>query len=80
MPKYDFKCLNCEHEFEALTTPQKIEEVKCLQCDSIKTQKLLSAPAIILKGGGFYKTDSSQKTSQSNCSTGSCSGCSSNCS
>ena len=77
MPKYDFRCDECNHEFEALTTPQKINEVKCLECGSDKTQKLLSAPAIILKGQGFYKTDSRSKKSKksSSCSASSCSSC-----
>ena len=61
MPKYDFKCEECGYEFEKLTSPQKIKEVKCLKCSSSKTQKLLSAPSIILKGAGFYKTDSRKK-------------------
>lgn len=62
MPKYDFQCNECGHEFEKLTTLQKIKNVKCLKCDSKQVQKLLSAPAIILKGGGFYKTDSRSKS------------------
>lgn len=65
MPKYDFQCLDCGENFEKLTTPQKIVEVKCLKCGSKKTQKLLANPAIILKGAGFYKTDS-QKNESSN--------------
>lgn len=64
MPKYDFKCEECGHVFEKLTTPQKIKEIKCLECGSEKTQKLLSTPAIILKGGGFYKTDSRRKETE----------------
>lgn len=58
MPKYDFRCKECGKEFEKLTTPQAIKDVKCLECGSANTHKLLSAPSIILKGGGFYKTDS----------------------
>lgn len=72
MPKYDFKCEECEHHFEALITLQKMKEIKCLKCGSPKTQKMLSAPAIILKGQGFYKTDS-QKASSSSCSGTNCS-------
>ena len=83
MPKYDFKCKDCKHEFEELTTPQKIDEIKCLKCGSKNTEKLLSAPAIILKGKGFYKTDSRIKSGSSkkskkssSCGGSSCSSCS----
>jgi len=73
MPKYDFQCLECGHEFEKTTSAQQVNEVRCLQCAG-KTQKLLSVPAIVLKGGGFYKTDSRKK--QSKKETKSCSTCS----
>ncbi len=63
MPKYDFKCEECGHEFEKLLSLQKTGEVDCLKCTSKKTKKLLSTPTIILKGGGFYKTDSRKKNS-----------------
>lgn len=63
MPKYDFKCKDCEHEFEALASPSKLKDVKCLKCGK-ETQKLLSTPAIILKGSGFYKNDNSKNKSE----------------
>ncbi|MBI5412000.1 hypothetical protein HZA43_02370 [Candidatus Peregrinibacteria bacterium] len=57
MPIHQFKCLVCGHEFEQLLLAGHHPE-KCLECGHPKVQKLISAPGIIFKGKGFYKTDS----------------------
>lgn len=56
MPLYDFECLDCRHLFEK-DHPRETENPPCPLCEG-KTEKLLSPPPIIFKGGGFYKTDS----------------------
>lgn len=63
MPLYDFKCHDCNHQFEhlALKAPKEPLELACPMCDSKKTQKLLSAPNVQFKGSGFYVTDSKKK-------------------
>lgn len=76
MPTYDFQCKDCKHQFEALANLNQTD-IKCLQCGSTQTNKLLSAPAIILKGEGFYKTDSNKKSTSSACQSSNCSSCSS---
>ena len=60
MPNYHFKCLKCGHEFEALL-PAAHEGQKCLECGHDETEKLLKAPGVQFKGGGFYSTDSKKK-------------------
>lgn len=57
MPNYKYQCLKCGHKFEALM-PAGTQEAKCLKCGHEKAQKLLEAPGVHFKGGGFYKTDS----------------------
>lgn len=61
MPTFDYKCLKCGEEFEMLQAP-KAPSPKCLECGHEETQKLLSAPAVVFKGSGFYKTDSGSKS------------------
>lgn len=65
MPNHQFKCLECGHVFEALLPAGKNEGMKCLECGHPETQKLLSAPGVQFKGGGFYKTDSQSAPSAS---------------
>jgi len=57
MPIYEYRCAACGHELEAL---QKISDAslkKCPECDRRKLERLVSAPAFRLKGGGWYETD-----------------------
>ena len=57
MPFYEYQCSNCGHEEEVL---QKISDKplkKCPACGKSTMQKLVSAAAFRLKGGGWYETD-----------------------
>lgn len=57
MPTYDYKCLECENQFEkfqGITAPP-LEE--CPECSG-KVKRLIGAGAgLIFKGSGFYITD-----------------------
>ena len=57
MPTYDYKCLECDVQFEkfqGITAPP-LEE--CPECNG-KVKRLISAGAgLIFKGSGFYITD-----------------------
>ncbi len=81
MPTYEYRCLTCREEFEIFQSfaedtlvkcPAKSKGVSpggCVSPGRGKVEKLFSAPAIIFKGQGFYKTDS--KVGASSASNGS---------
>jgi putative FmdB family regulatory protein len=57
MPLYEYRCAACGHELEAL---QKITDAPlkaCPECKKRRLERLMSAPAFRLKGGGWYETD-----------------------
>ena len=57
MPIYEYQCLACGKELEAL---QKISDVPledCPACGAASLKKKVSAAAFRLKGGGWYETD-----------------------
>jgi len=57
MPIYDYKCSNCEHQFELIQKFSDQPAEICPQCNQKSIQKLVSAPSFRLKGGGWYETD-----------------------
>jgi putative FmdB family regulatory protein len=55
MPIYEYRCQACEHLLEAF---QKLTEAPlrtCPKCKRKRLERLLSASAFHLKGGGWYK-------------------------
>lgn len=62
MPKYDFKCLSCSHEFTLNLPPDSSKSQDCLECGK-EAKKLFSPPNIHFSGSGFYKNDSKDKSS-----------------
>jgi putative FmdB family regulatory protein len=57
MPIYDYKCSNCEHQFELIQKFSDQPAKVCPECSKKSIQKLVSAPSFRLKGGGWYETD-----------------------
>jgi putative FmdB family regulatory protein len=64
MPIYDYRCDHCGHVFSAVQSFSDEALEKCPNCGK-KPRRLLSMPAIVFKGSGWYKTDSrpAEKTS-----------------
>jgi putative FmdB family regulatory protein len=64
MPTYDYRCLDCGHNFEEF---QKINDellTKCPKCGG-KVKRLIGAGAgPIFKGSGFYQTDYKNKSNR----------------
>src|SRR6476659_101648 len=65
MPIYDYRCDHCGHVFSAVQSFSDEALEKCPNCGK-KPRRLLSMPAIVFKGSGWYKTDSrpAEKTSE----------------
>lgn len=57
MPIYDYHCDGCGHSFSQVQSYTDATLETCPQCGA-KPRKLMSRPAIVFKGSGWYKTDS----------------------
>ena len=57
MPIYDYRCDHCGHVFSAVQSFKDDALDKCPSCGK-PPRRLLSMPAIVFKGSGWYKTDS----------------------
>jgi putative FmdB family regulatory protein len=57
MPIYDYHCDQCGHTFSAVQSYTDATLEVCPSCGK-KPRKLMATPAIVFKGGGWYKTDS----------------------
>jgi putative FmdB family regulatory protein len=57
MPIYDYHCDHCGHTFSAVQSYTDATLERCPSCGK-RPRKLMSTPAIVFKGGGWYKTDS----------------------
>ena len=62
MPLYEFRCLNCDHQFEVIRKFSDPPVEKCPKCGG-PVRKLMSSPAIQFKGSGWYITDYARKGS-----------------
>ena len=56
MPIYEYECLTCGTQFEVRQSFNDESRANCPNGHK-KTRRLLAAPAIVFKGGGFYVTD-----------------------
>tara|TARA_B110000093_G_C12832641_1_gene351782 strand:- start:600 stop:893 length:294 start_codon:yes stop_codon:yes gene_type:complete len=57
MPIYDYKCLECDHQFEVIQKFSDEPLKKCPECNLNTVSKMVSAPSFRLKGAGWYETD-----------------------
>ena len=56
MPIYEYRCQDCNHEFERMQRFSDPPVAACPTCDG-SVQKLISRSAFHLKGSGWYVTD-----------------------
>jgi putative FmdB family regulatory protein len=46
MPLFEYKCRECEHEFETLVTARTADSVRCVACESTSVERLIALPAL----------------------------------
>ncbi len=56
MPRYDYRCAVCGHQFELRQSFDSATTTDCLKCGAEATRKI-HAPPVIFKGSGWYVTD-----------------------
>ncbi|HEY1443884.1 MAG TPA: FmdB family zinc ribbon protein [Acidimicrobiales bacterium] len=57
MPTYEYACTTCGHQLEAVQKFSDDPLTECPECGGA-LRKVYGAVGIVLKGSGFYKTDS----------------------
>ena len=57
MPTYEYACTACGHRLEAVQSFSDDPLTVCPECEGA-LRKVYGAVGIVLKGSGFYKTDS----------------------
>lgn len=62
MPTYEYACTSCSHRFDAVQSFSDAALTTCPVCDG-PLRKIFGNVGIVLKGSGFYKTDSRSGTS-----------------
>ncbi len=65
MPTYEYACTACGHRLEAVQKFSDDPLTECPECGSA-LRKVYGAVGIVLKGSGFYKTDSRAAANASN--------------
>lgn len=56
MPRYDYQCVQCWHEFELVQRVQEAGSGTCPKCSG-NGRRVFHAVPVIYKGSGFYTTD-----------------------
>jgi len=61
MPTYQYRCTECDHDFEVVQSFTDETLKNCPKCDG-GVRKQFSNVGVVFKGSGFYRTDSRKKT------------------
>ena len=57
MPVYEYECGSCGGRFDAIQRFSDPVLTECRLCNVKGVRKVLTAPAFVLKGSGWYVTD-----------------------
>ena len=61
MPTYEYRCLECGHQFEAFHSMQEDPIRICPECGKRVERLISGGSGLIFKGSGFYITDYQRK-------------------
>lgn len=64
MPIYEYECKVCHQRQEAIQKMSDDPLVECGACGKPELRKLISAPAFVLKGEGFYGSGSNPRVKE----------------
>ena len=56
MPRYDYRCTGCGHQFELRQSFSAATVQECPECGADSNRKI-HAPPVIFKGSGWYVND-----------------------
>ena len=56
MPRYDYQCQTCGHEFELRQSFSSEPVADCTECGNT-SRRLIRAVPVVFKGSGFYVND-----------------------
>lgn len=62
MPTYEYRCVSCGHQFEAIHKMADDPLKTCPECNRDELERLVSAAGFQLKGTGWYVTDFKSKS------------------
>ncbi len=69
MPTYEYKCKDCDHQFDVVQSFSDDALTTCPNCRKKALRKVFSPVGIVLKGSGFYKNDSRSGNGKSSASS-----------
>jgi putative FmdB family regulatory protein len=76
MPIYEFRCMQCDTEFEDLClSSSDLDSVSCPQCKGSETERLMSVFAMASRSSELGAQSSTGKSSCATCSATSCRTC-----
>ena len=58
MPTYEYQCNSCKAVYELRQGFDAATKHKCEECGKGTAKRVLHAPPVVFKGGGWYLTDS----------------------
>ncbi len=78
MPKYDYECRSCHHQFELEQSMKDDPISECPACHQNTARRIINNAGIVFKGSGFYVNDKNNAAcSKPECQSGQCQGSSS---
>jgi putative FmdB family regulatory protein len=73
MPLYEYECKKCHHRFEKIQKFSDPHVKRCPECGG-SIEQVISAPAVLFKGSGWYVTDYAKKSPAASSSSNSSNG------